>query len=115
MVKKRAGGGLLSSLIEGAVRGVVQSDLGDALTEKVKNFDPNNVKMPRRGSRNGATELDKAYEVLQLSPNASREVIDASFKILAKQRHPDKPTGSDVLMSELNWAYGEVINAITGG
>ena len=53
---------------------------------------------PARPSRNW-------WEVLEVAPTTPRAVVDAAFKALAKQRHPDAPGGSDEAMQELNAAY----------
>jgi curved DNA-binding protein CbpA len=47
------------------------------------------------------------YEILQVSPNAEREVIDAAYRRLARKYHPDVYTGPDAAqrMRELNEAY----------
>lgn len=42
-------------------------------------------------------------DILQVNRNASRDVIDANFKRLSKDRHPDKGGSADA-MSELNSA-----------
>lgn len=44
------------------------------------------------------------YEVLNLSPNAPMEVAEASYRALAKLRHPDVRGGSESAMAELNEA-----------
>lgn len=46
------------------------------------------------------------YEVLQVSPKADPEVIEATYKTLAKKMHPDAG-GSDEAMRELNAAIEE--------
>lgn len=46
------------------------------------------------------------YEILQVTPTTSPEVVKASYKALAKQRHPDAG-GSDEAMRELNGAWEE--------
>lgn len=43
------------------------------------------------------------WDVLQVRPDATREVIEANFRRLARDRHPDQG-GSDDAMSELNEA-----------
>ena len=43
------------------------------------------------------------WDVLEVGPNATREVIEASFRRLALVRHPDAG-GSNELMAELNAA-----------
>lgn len=47
------------------------------------------------------------FEVLGVRPDAPAEVIEASYRALSKQRHPDHG-GSDVAMRELNDAYERV-------
>jgi len=48
------------------------------------------------------------YEILQVSPNAEQEVIEAAYRRLARKYHPDVYSGPDVAhrMRELNEAYG---------
>ena len=52
------------------------------------------------------TERDP-YEVLQVRPNAPMEVIEASYRALAKSAHPDAG-GSNEAMAELNAALDRV-------
>ena len=78
--------------------------------------------MERHG---GSTMMDRAFsgfaqlpkpsgadwwEVLQVRPDASRDVIDANFKRLARDRHPDRG-GSDHQMAELNRARDQAMQA----
>jgi len=51
------------------------------------------------------------YEVLNLTPHAPLEVAEASYKALAKLKHPDTPGGSEAAMKELN----EAIEQLRGG
>lgn len=51
------------------------------------------------------------YEVLGVRPDAPIEVIEASYRALAKQRHPDAG-GSDEAMRALNAAFERVKGAI---
>jgi preprotein translocase subunit Sec63 len=44
------------------------------------------------------------YRILQVHPEASLEVIQAAYRRLARQRHPDSG-GSNAAMQELNEAY----------
>ena len=47
------------------------------------------------------------YEILQLSPNALPQVVEAAYRALALLQHPDR-TGDpddDRSMADLNWAY----------
>jgi curved DNA-binding protein CbpA len=47
------------------------------------------------------------YEILQLSPSAVPEVVEAAYRALAFLHHPDRsdhPDG-DRAMADLNWAY----------
>lgn len=50
-----------------------------------------------------ADEIDP-YEVLAVGPGASRDVILASYRILAARHHPDRPGGSVEMMSKINRA-----------
>ncbi len=47
------------------------------------------------------------YEVLQVSPGAEPEVIEAAYRRLARKYHPDvdKTAGADRRMQEINAAY----------
>lgn len=47
------------------------------------------------------------YEVLGVRPDAPLEVVEASFRALARQAHPDRG-GSDAAMRELNSALERV-------
>ena len=44
------------------------------------------------------------YEVLQMSPNATKEVIEASYRCLAKMHHPDLG-GDPEIMKQINYVY----------
>jgi uncharacterized OB-fold protein len=48
------------------------------------------------------------FEILQISHEAEREVVEAAFKSLAKKYHPDidKTETAQEKMKEINWAYG---------
>lgn len=48
------------------------------------------------------------WDVLQVNPDASREVIEANFRRLARDRHPDRG-GSDNQMAELNRARDQAL------
>lgn len=53
---------------------------------------------------------DNYYEILEVSPKASKDVIEAVYKQLAKKYHPDlqqgiKRAGADTKMKEINLAY----------
>lgn len=50
------------------------------------------------------------YEILEVSKNASKEVIDKAYRVLAKKYHPDLQQGQDKIqaenkMKEINEAY----------
>jgi DnaJ-domain-containing protein 1 len=47
------------------------------------------------------------FTILQISPDAEDEVIDASYRSLARKYHPDSSTidDSSERMKEINWAY----------
>lgn len=45
------------------------------------------------------------YEVLCVSPSASREEIRAAYKARLLETHPDKPSGSRVAFDAVNAAY----------
>lgn len=48
------------------------------------------------------------YDVLQLSPRASTEVIRAAYRCLAQHHHPDKNAGAEVAnarLARINQAY----------
>ena len=50
-----------------------------------------------------------AYLILQVDPSAHRDVIQAAYRVLARQLHPDGAEVSDAAgnrkMTDLNWAY----------
>ncbi|MDQ2941680.1 MAG: DnaJ domain-containing protein [Chloroflexota bacterium] len=53
-----------------------------------------------------------AYLILQVDPSAHPDVIQAAYRVLARQLHPDGAAESDAVggaghrkMSDLNWAY----------
>ena len=52
------------------------------------------------------------WEVLGLNPGAKREHIEASYRLLAKQRHPDAGGSADA-MAELNAARDAALKEIT--
>lgn len=50
------------------------------------------------------------YEILEVSPKASKEIIDKAYKVLAKKYHPDIHTGdskryAEEKIKEINEAY----------
>lgn len=55
------------------------------------------------------------YEILEISPNASQEVISHAYRALAKKHHPDKYTdnidkeNAENVMKKINEAY-ETLN-----
>ena len=52
------------------------------------------------------------YDVLEVSPNASPEVIKASFRAKAANTHPDAPGGSTAAFQEVKRAYDQGIEAV---
>ncbi len=44
------------------------------------------------------------WSVLQVDANATADQIEAAFKRLARERHPDRPGGSHDMMADLNRA-----------
>ncbi len=49
------------------------------------------------------------YEILELSPHASAQVIRAAYRCLAQSNHPDKNCGSaaaSARQAQINLAYG---------
>ena len=52
------------------------------------------------------------FAVLQVNPNASKVVVDAAYKALAKVRHPDTG-GTEEAMKELNQAYDSIRYKLT--
>lgn len=54
------------------------------------------VALPSPGSKSW-------WDILQVRPDASRDVIEGNYRRLARERHPDSG-GSDVMMAELNAA-----------
>jgi curved DNA-binding protein CbpA len=51
------------------------------------------------------TELRDYYEILEVDPTADREAIRASYRLLARRYHPDRPDGSAPRMVLLNEAW----------
>lgn len=57
------------------------------------------------------SQLQDYYKILQVHPQAERDVIEAAYKRLAKKYHPDvaghsnEPINSDLSMQRLNEAY----------
>lgn len=55
--------------------------------------------------------MQTLYEILEVSENASKEVIDKTYKILVKRYHPDLQTSeedkkkAEVMMQKVNEAY----------
>ena len=58
------------------------------------------------------------YEILEVSPKASIEIIDKTYRILAKRYHPDTAAEniprieSEIMMKRLNEAYNTLTNPI---
>ena len=55
------------------------------------------------------------YEILEVSENASKEIIEKAYKVLAKKYHPDlQPEGqkenAEQIMKQINEAYNVLIN-----
>lgn len=46
--------------------------------------------------------MDNYYEILEVSPNASREVIEMAYKALAKKHHPDLNPPENKIQCEEN-------------
>ena len=57
--------------------------------------------------------LADPYKVLQVDPDAEREVIRAAYRTLALKYHPDVSAGSHDRMAALNHAWGILRNAST--
>lgn len=56
---------------------------------------------------------DALYEVLEVSPRASAEVIKAAYRCLVQHHHPDKNEGADVAnerLAQINYAYSILSN-----
>lgn len=51
------------------------------------------------------------HDVLQVRRDASRDDVEAAFRRLARERHPDRG-GSDAMMAELNRARTEGLEAV---
>lgn len=49
------------------------------------------------------------WDVLMCRPDATKDVIQAQYKRLASERHPDRPNGSHSAMAELNAARDEAL------
>ncbi|MGH1591749.1 DnaJ domain-containing protein [Methylobacterium phyllosphaerae] len=55
------------------------------------------------------------WEVLGISELSNREAIEAAYRTLARDRHPDRPGGSHDMMADLNWACDAGLNEKGGG
>jgi hypothetical protein len=53
------------------------------------------------------------WGVLQIPPTATRAEIEAAFRRLAAERHPDKHGGSNAMMADLNAARDQALKATT--
>lgn len=54
------------------------------------------------------------YEILEVSPHASAQVIRAAYRCLAQCNHPDKNPGSEAAserQAQINFAYGVLSDA----
>lgn len=56
------------------------------------------------------------YDILEVSPKASKEVIEKAYKALVKKYHPDlhhpaKKAWAEEMMKELNHAYETVMDS----
>jgi len=49
-------------------------------------------------------QKDNLYDILEVSPRARPEIIDAAYRVLMKQYHPDKNNGDDRVAKTLNEA-----------
>lgn len=56
-----------------------------------------------------------AYVTLELPVGASANDVNDAYRRLSKERHPDKPGGSDEAMKILNKAKGVLTSALGGG
>jgi TonB family protein len=50
------------------------------------------------------------YQILQIMPDASTEVINSAYKALADKYHPDSPEGDAMLYNKIKEAYEILIN-----
>lgn len=55
------------------------------------------------------------WQVLGLQPNASVDQINAAWKRLAIDAHPDRPGGSEAAMARINAARDTAIDSLTRG
>jgi hypothetical protein len=56
-------------------------------------------------NRNPNSKPKTPYEILQVQPDASIEVIRAAYKSLCLKYHPDKPTGNAEMFKQVHGAY----------
>jgi DnaJ-domain-containing protein 1 len=63
----------------------------------------------RRGASSKQKTVDDAFALLYVSPQAPPEVIEAAFRALAKQYHPDRG-GSTAQMQRLNLAREQLLS-----
>lgn len=58
---------------------------------------------------------DALYEVLEVSPRASAEVIKAAYRCLVQHHHPDRNEGADAAnerLAHINYAYSILSNPV---
>lgn len=58
---------------------------------------------------------DTLYEILEVSPRASTEVIRAAYRCLAQHHHPDKNPGDAIAnerLAQINHAYAVLSNPL---
>lgn len=66
--------------------------------------------MPKNKEKRWNQRMKNYYEILQVNPRASKEIIEKAYQVLAKRYHPDLHTGekkqyAEKKMKEINEAY----------
>lgn len=59
---------------------------------------------------------DTLYEVLEVSPRASTDVIKAAYRCLVQHYHPDKNAGTEIAnhtLAQINHAYALLSDPVT--
>lgn len=89
------------ALTIGALRGIGRWGASDMLERAFTGFDA----LPPPPS---------CWQVLGLEPGANADVVNAAYRKLVAQHHPDKPNGSHSRMAEINAARDDALRQLGG-
>ena len=84
------------------LRMIEKAGLADIVREALIQIDA-----PKDGASASPRSKRPWYEVLEVAPNASPDVIEAVYRAKAKSLHPDTVDGDQIAMQELNQAREE--------